>query len=183
MSAPARSGKEPVEPASAGGESSAAATTTTCAPEKPAEKPAADCRPRVDRRSLRSGSSTPASIRRVQRAGHAVERHDEPGDAREFAGRTLRILLEILDRRRPVAQLTTLCAPALIHTVGSLVAGDHVPSRTLGAAVLTKYRLFPAGDHVFELVAMYERGPRCLVLAGRVEHTKTGWKVTALRLA
>ncbi|MGI5221090.1 Rv3235 family protein [Nocardia sp. CA-290969] len=141
------------------------------------------CRPRIARGSLRSGSSVPASIRRVQRTAHAAVRSDEHLDAREFAGRMLQILLEILDRRRPVAQLGKLCAPALVHAVGSLVAGDHVPSRTLGAAVLTKYQLFPVGGQAFELVAMYDRGPRRLALAGRVEHTKTGWKVTALRLA
>lgn len=95
----------------------------------------------------------------------------------------LRILLEILDRRRPVAQLAKLGAPALVHAIGSLVAGDHVPSRTLGTAVLAKYQLFPVADRAYELVAMYDRGPRRLALAGRVEHTGTGWKVTALRLA
>lgn len=161
----------------------AVAAPATRVPGRTTEVTAAHCRPRVSRGSLRSGSSAPASIRRIQRAAHTAERSDEHLDAREFAGRTLQILLETLDHRRPVAQLTKLCAPALVHAVGSLVAGGHVPSRTLGTAVLVKYQLFPVADRAFELVAMYDRGPRRLALAGRVEHTKTGWKVTALRLA
>ncbi|NKY58528.1 Rv3235 family protein [Nocardia flavorosea] len=142
----------------------------------------AGCRPRLDRNSLRANRSAPAGIRRAHRAGHTADACAEPAEAREFAGRAIRILLEVLDRRRPVAQLNTLCAPALVHTVGALVAGDHAPSRTLGAAVLTKFRLFPADDHAYELIAMYQRGPRRLALAGRAEHTATGWKLTALRL-
>lgn len=152
---------------------------STCAP---AETPAG-CRPRIDRKSLRANRSAPAGIRRAHRAGHTADARTEPSEARAFAGRAIRILLEVLDRRRPVAQLNTLCAPALVHTVGVLVAGDHAPSRTLGTAALTKFRLFPADGHAFELIAMYQRGPRRLALAGRVEHTATGWKLTALRLA
>lgn len=139
-------------------------------------------RPRIDRKSLRANRSAPAGIRRAHRAAHTAGEAAGPDRAREFAGTALRILLEVLDRRRPVAQLDTLCAPALVHTVGALVAGDHAPSRTLGAAVLTKYRLFPADDQAFELIAMYHRGPRRLALAGRVERTAAGWKLTALRL-
>ncbi len=154
------------------------ASTTTCVPAKKST----GCRTRIDRKSLRANRSAPAGIRRAHRAGHSADDRTEPIEAQEFAGKALRILLEVLDRRRPVAQLNTLCAPALIHAVGALVAGDHAPSRTLGAAVLTKFRLFSADDHAFELIAMYQRGPRRLALAGRVEHTATGWKLTALRL-
>ena len=169
------------EAGSAPDESHGAVSTAPASTGAPAETPAG-CRPRIDRRSLRAHRSTPAGIRRAHRAGHAADDSTEPSEAREFTGRALRILLEVLDRRRPVAQLNTLCASALVHTVGVLVAGDHAPSRTLGAAVLTKFRLFPAGDQAFELIAMYQRGPRRLALAGRVEHTATGWKLAALRL-
>lgn len=162
-------------------ESPGALSTTPASTCAPAETPAG-CRPRIDRKSLRANRSAPAGIRRAHRAGHTPDARTEPSEAREFAGRAIRILLEVLDRRRPVAQLNSLCVPALVHTVGVLVAGDHAPSRTLGAAVLTKFRLFPADDHAFELIAMYQRGPRRLALAGRVEHTATGWKLTALRL-
>ncbi|MEU1986093.1 Rv3235 family protein [Nocardia sp. NPDC019395] len=158
------------------------AVTVTYAPRKAVAETPAGCRSRVGRRSLRANSSAPAGIRRAHRAAHAADTRPEPVDAREFAGKTLRILLEVLDRRRPVAQLSTLCVPALVHTIGALVAGDHIPSRMLGTAVLTKYRLFPVDDRAFELIAMYQRGPRRLALAGRVEYTITGWRATALRL-
>ncbi|MBF6351525.1 MULTISPECIES: Rv3235 family protein [Nocardia] len=150
----------------------------TCAP---ASQPG-ECRSRIDRKTLRANRSAPAGIRRAHRVAHTVGDRAEPSEAREFVAKALRILLEVLDRRRPVAQLNTLCESALVHTVGVLVAGDHTPSRALGAAVLIKFQLFPADDHAFELIAMYQRGPRRLALAGRVERTATGWKLTALRL-
>ncbi|MEU4313022.1 Rv3235 family protein [Nocardia sp. NPDC024068] len=138
---------------------------------------------RVDRPSLRANRSAPAGIRRAQRAAHTAQRRPAPPGSQEFATTTLRILLEVLDRRRPVAQLATLCAPALVRAIGTLVAGDHVPSRTLGAAALTSVRLLPAGERAAELVAMYQRGPRRLAIAGRIElDTRKGWTVTALRL-
>ncbi|WP_280399836.1 Rv3235 family protein [Nocardia carnea] len=180
---PHREGNGPAAPVPAERESGAATPAPACAPVKTAADSVAGCRPRIARGALRSGSRVPASLRRVQRAAHAAERSDRHLDAREFTGTTLRFLLETLDRRRPVAQLAKSCTPALVHAIGSLVAGDHVPSRTLGAAVLAKYQLFPVAGDAFELVAMYDRGPRRLALAGRVEHTTTGWKVTALRLA
>lgn len=140
------------------------------------------CGNRPDRRSLRRNHSAPAGVRRLQRAGHTATRPATPGGAREFAGNALRILLEVLDRRRPVAQLGALCTPALVCTVGSLVANDHVPGRALGAAVPVGTRLFPAGEHAAELVAMYQRGSRRFAVAGRLEHSATGWKLTALRI-
>lgn len=138
---------------------------------------------RVDRAVARTNRSAPAGIRRVQRSAHTAERCPAARGAREFATQALRILLEVLDRRRPVAQLAGLCAPALVHAIGGLVAGDHVPSRALGSAALTSVRLVPIGEDAAELVAMYRRGPRRLVIAGRIQHdSRKGWVVTALRL-
>ncbi|WP_328391437.1 Rv3235 family protein [Nocardia sp. NBC_00416] len=141
------------------------------------------CAARIDPRALRRNHSAPAGIRRAQRAGRGADRKSERAGAREFATTAVRILLEVLDRRRPVAQLTRLCTPGLVRVIGALVANDHVPSRTLGAAVLTTVRLYPVEERAAELMAMYQRGPRRLVLAGRIEYgVATGWKVTALRV-
>ncbi|MFI9537573.1 Rv3235 family protein [Nocardia fusca] len=138
---------------------------------------------RPDRKTLRRNHNAPAGIRRAQRAGHETARNPEPAGARAFATTSVRILLEVLDRRRPVAQLTALCTPGLVGAIGSLVAGDHAPGRTLGSAVPGTVRLFQVEERAAEMVATYQRGPRRLVLAGRIERgSTTPWKVTALRV-
>ncbi|WP_459549567.1 Rv3235 family protein [Nocardia sp. X0981] len=176
-----RSG-EPAPPRRPPGSAAASANAVPRAATRTATATAPGCGNRPDRRSLRRNRSAPAGVGRLQRAGHTAARPTAPDGAREFAGKALRVLLEVLDRRRPVAQLGALCTPALVCAVGSLVAHDHVPGRVLGAAVPAGIRLFPAGEHAAELVAMYQRGPRRLAVAGRLEHGATGWKLTALRI-
>ncbi|MEV3961666.1 Rv3235 family protein [Nocardia sp. NPDC050193] len=147
------------------------------------ESLARGCATRPDRKSLRRNHSAPAGIRRAQGADHDPSRNPEPAGARAFATTSVRILLEVLDRRRPVAQLTALCAPGLVSAIGSLVAGDHAPGRALGSAVPGTVRLFQVQERAAEMVATYQRGPRRLVLAGRIERGRTTpWKVTALRI-
>lgn len=147
------------------------------------ESRARGCATRPDRNALRRNHRAPAGIRRAQRAGHDTPRNPEPAGARAFATTSVRILLEVLDRRRPVAQLTALCTPGLVSAIGTLVAGDHAPGRTLGSAVPGAVRLFQVEEWAAEMVATYQRGPRRLVLAGRIERgSTTPWKVTALRV-
>ncbi|MGW5384225.1 Rv3235 family protein [Nocardia sp. NPDC003963] len=149
------------------------------------------CAARPDRKALRRNHSAPAGLRRGRRAGHATAqradhaaaRRAEPAGARAFATTAIRILLEVLDRRRPVAQLNALCAPGLVCAVGSLVAGDHAPGRTLGSAVLGPVRLLQVEERGAELMATYQRGSRRFVVAGRIERgPTTPWKMTALRV-
>ncbi|NUP25310.1 MAG: hypothetical protein HOQ44_01210, partial [Nocardia sp.] len=141
------------------------------------------CTARPDRKTLRRNHSAPAGLRRAPRAGRTGARRPEPAGARAFATTAVRILLEVLDRRRPVAQLNALCAPALVCAVGSLVAGDHVPGRALGSAVPGPVRLFQVEERGAELMATYQRGSRRLVVAGRIERgPATPWRMTALRV-
>lgn len=164
----------------------ASAPTPPRTAEVPATHPesrARSCASRSDRNALRRNHSAPAGVRRAQRAGHATSRNTEPAGVRAFATTSVRILLEVLDRRRPVAQLTALCTPGLVSAIGTLVAGDHAPGRTLGSAVPGTVRLFQVEEWAAEMVATYQRGPRRLVLAGRIERgSNTPWKVTALRV-
>ncbi len=163
----------------------ASATGETEAEDRDAhrESLARGCATRPDRKTLRRNHSAPAGVRRAQRAGHDTSRNPEPAGARAFATTSVRILLEVLDRRRPVAQLTALCTPGLVSAIGALVAGDHAPGRTLGSAVPGTVRLFQVQERAAEMVATYQRGPRRLVLAGRIERgSTTPWKVTALRV-
>jgi hypothetical protein len=113
-----------------------------------------------------------------------------PGDdavaraAATFADAVLRRVLEVIDRRRPLAQLRPLLAAGLVE---SLLAG---PARQVGvgAGRLRRVTAQPAGPDgtAAEVAASYSRGERVHAIACRVEqvNTATGprWQVVALHM-
>lgn len=108
-----------------------------------------------------------------------------------FADAALRRVLEVIDRRRPAAQLRPLLAPSLVDSVVSVgvSAAGHLPGRE-GAAVLRRMRLQPAGhgdpDAAAEVFGSYSRGDRIHAIAGRVERVAAAagarWLVVALHI-
>lgn len=107
--------------------------------------------------------------------------------AAAFADAALRRVLEVIDRRRPVAQLRPMLAPGLVDSVLSIgrAAAGHE-----GAAVLRRTRLQPAGhrdpDTAAEVFGCYSRGERIHAIACRVEQVRAGagtrWLVVALHI-
>lgn len=102
-----------------------------------------------------------------------------------FADAALRRVLEVIDRRRPVAQLRPMLAPALVDSV--LAIGRSAIGRE-GAAVLRRLRVQPAGqrdpDSAAEVSGSYSRGRRVHAIACRVERVPgaAGWQVVALHI-
>ncbi|MCV7444526.1 hypothetical protein AWB91_05650 [Mycobacterium paraense] len=105
--------------------------------------------------------------------------------AAAFADAALRRVLEVIDRRRPAAQLRPMLAPGLVDSVLSIGRGRG------GAAVLRRTRLQPAGHRSLESAAevfgTYSRGQRIHAIACRVEQLPTGagsarWLVVALHI-
>ena len=99
-----------------------------------------------------------------------------------FADAALRRVLEVIDRRRPLAQLRPLLAPSLVDSVQSVGQSEHE-----GAAVLRRLRLQPAGhpDPVAaaEVFGSYSRGERVHAIACRVERMPgPRWLVVALHI-
>lgn len=112
--------------------------------------------------------------------------------AAAFADAALRRVLEVIDRRRPVAQLRPLLAAGLVDSV--LTTGIAPPGRD-DAAVLRRVRLQPvaggSGDEeaalaAAEVFATYRRGQRIHAIACRVERVRIangiGWQVVALHI-
>jgi hypothetical protein len=102
--------------------------------------------------------------------------------AAAFADAALRRVLEVIDRRRPVAQLNGLLAAGLVDSVLSAnrPAGGHD-----GVAVLRRLRLQPAGggDRAAEVFGSYSRGNRVHAIACRIELGSVGhWQVVALHI-
>jgi hypothetical protein len=97
-----------------------------------------------------------------------------------FADAALRRVLEVIDRRRPVAQLRPLVAPALLDTVVMLTRSRHT-----AAARLRRVRLRAAGGGVAaaEVFATYTRGERVRAIAARVELVGPDrWQLVALQV-
>ncbi|WP_280234467.1 Rv3235 family protein [Nocardia cyriacigeorgica] len=104
--------------------------------------------------------------------------------ARVAAERSLRVALEVLDRRRPVAQLAALADPSTVAAVRTLVRADLVPGRELGSAVLAGVHVVMVDERSAEVCARYLRGSRRLALAARIERSgPRGWRLTALRVS
>ncbi|OBH51206.1 hypothetical protein A5685_16585 [Mycobacterium colombiense] len=105
-----------------------------------------------------------------------------------FADAALRRVLEVIDRRRPAAQLNPLLAPSLVDSVAAV--GRSAAGRNRGAAVLRRMRLQAAGhrdpDSAAEVFGSYSRGNRIHAIACRVEQVSaaggTRWMVVALHI-
>lgn len=104
-----------------------------------------------------------------------------PRAAVVFADAALRRILEVLDRRRPLAHLKPLVAPAVLDSVGAL---SRARTGSGGAAAaLQRMRLHQALPTAAEVSATYVRGRRVRAIAARVELTATGrWQVVALQI-
>lgn len=112
--------------------------------------------------------------------------HDGAG---QFAAMALRRVLEVIDRRRPPAQLRTVLNPLLIDAVVALSQTRHG-----AAANLRRVRLRAVADHgpdagtargpaaAAEVFATYTRGPRVRAIAARVEMRSGRWQLTALQI-
>jgi hypothetical protein len=101
-----------------------------------------------------------------------------------FADAALRRVLEVIDRRRPVAQLHGLLAAGLVDSV---LCANRFTAGHDGAAVMRRLRLQAAGaaDRVAaaEVFGSYSRGRRIHAIACRIERVKDGrWQVVALHI-
>ena len=125
---------------------------------------------------------TPRPLRPA-RAAHAVCELPPPRAAAVFADAALRRVLEVSDRRRPIAALRPLLTPPLIDAI---VALGRTPSRE-GTAVLRRVRVRTAwvvdGEATAaEVFGTFTRGARVHALAGRIEVIGGRWRVVALHI-
>lgn len=126
------------------------------------------------------------------RAAPAVPRRPAPPTtqpaplraAAGFADAALRRVLEVIDRRRSLAQLRPLLAPGLVDSLRPAIA-RHAGR---GAARLRRLRIQPVGTDgtAAEVAATYSRDDRTHAIACRVEQVPTAaglrWQVVALHI-
>jgi len=131
---------------------------TACPPPSPAA---------LHRRSTRSHRPLPRPVPREQLP---------PRAAMVFADAALRRVLEVVDRRRPIAQLRPLVTPALVDTVTALTRTPH-----MAAATLRRVRLRMVDGEAAEVFGSYTRGPRVLAIAARIELHRDRWRIVAVQ--
>ena len=158
--------------------------TASRIPPKPLSltTPIIDCEPPPVGITACPPPTSAALRRRTNRAHRPVPRlvpHDPlpPRAAVVFADAALRRVLEVIDRRRPIAQLRPLVAPALIDTVTALT---RMPQTA--AATLQRSRLRMVDTDAGELFATYTRAQRVRAIAGRIECRDGRWRIVALQI-
>lgn len=124
---------------------------------------------------------TPRLRLRTAPAAVATPLSPQMRQAAVFADAALRRVLEVIDRRRPAAQLGSVLAPGLVDSV---LAVSRAAAGAPGAGVLRRMRVQPAfGDSAAEVFGTYGRGDRVHAIACRVEQVPTGrWLVVALHI-
>ena len=100
-----------------------------------------------------------------------------PREAVAFAEGALRRILEVTDRRRPIAQLRPLVAPALIDPITALTRVPHHATAALG-----RVRVRMVDAEAGELFATYTRAQRVRAIAGRLERRDDRWRIVALQI-
>jgi hypothetical protein len=113
-----------------------------------------------------------------------------PHAAVVFADCALRRVLEVIDRRRPIAQLRPLLAPALTDTMIALTRNPHTggttsPEGTGTAATLRRTRLRMVDDAyapTAEVFGTYSRGSRVRAIAARITLDGDRWRIVALQI-
>ncbi|RJO79201.1 hypothetical protein D5S18_02330 [Nocardia panacis] len=138
---------------------------------------------RREGRAVRKCRSSAEQERQTARE-HKPAQEVSPVDARlrGFVERALRLLLEVLDLRRPIGQLGAVAEPTVVAAVRTLLRLGLVPGRQLGVAMLTRVDIAMVTRGAVEVSAAYDRGARHFALAARMQQTRPGWRLSAVRL-
>jgi Family of unknown function (DUF6459) len=105
-------------------------------------------------------------------------------EAAAFADAALRRVLEVIDRRRPISQLSGLLAAGLVDSV---LSANRLTGADGAVAVLRRVRLQavggPDGFAAAEVFGSYSRGQRMHAIACRIERIGARrWQVAALHI-
>ncbi|GFM19530.1 uncharacterized protein PO1_contig-051-23 [Mycobacterium sp. PO1] len=99
-----------------------------------------------------------------------------------FAETALRQLVEVIDRRRPVAQLKPLMTPVLVEQVIARAAVTPPGSATLRRVRVRCVDTGEAEVTSAEVFATFLRRGRVHAVAGRIEAHRGSWRFCALQI-
>ncbi|WP_231991951.1 Rv3235 family protein [Mycobacterium sp. ACS4331] len=102
-------------------------------------------------------------------------------EAAAFADAALRTVLEVIDRRRPPAQLRPLMPSGLADSVTARAAAG-AGGRAAAVLRATRVQACDRSEDAFEVAAAFSRHTRWHAVACRVERCGTRWQVVALHI-
>lgn len=106
-----------------------------------------------------------------------------PRSAVIFAETALRQVIEVIDRRRPIAQLRPLMTPFLIDCVIARACAPRSGSATLRRVRVRSVDVGAAAEvTAAEVFASFTRSGRVHAVAGRIERYRDSWRLVALQI-
>lgn len=135
-------------------------------------------------------SSPPVAMTRNARprlvAVPQLPEHPSARAAAVFADAVLRGVLEVVDGRRPFAQLQPLLADRLADTVIALARSPRSGTGLAAQLRRVRLRIVDSDGDVAEVFATYHRGDRIQAIAARVERAEVRgrrrWRLVALQM-
>lgn len=123
-----------------------------------------------------------SALHRVRPHRPAPREVPPPKSAVVFAETALRQVIEVIDRRRPIAQLRPLMTPALVDRVLA-----RARAARSGSATLHRVRVRAVdggGGEVIaaEVFASFSRSGRVHAVAARIERYRDHWRMVALQI-
>jgi hypothetical protein len=101
----------------------------------------------------------------------------EVGAVRVPVARLLRLVLEVIDGRRPAAQLDGVVAPSVLRYLRAACVAGPVRVSRLGSL-----RVCRPTEQAAEAAAVVEVDQRVRAVAARFEHQQAGWRCVAFRI-
>jgi hypothetical protein len=97
-------------------------------------------------------------------------------EMRQFAIGAIKLVLEVLNRRRPVAQLSAVAVPHIIDQFRALLMSG--PDRGAPPATLLRVHTQSVRPDAAEITVVYSRGSRVLAMGARVERRRVVVRTT-----
>lgn len=157
-------------------------TASPLAPAAWFTSPVIDCEPVPHPLGQPCPTPSGSALHRIRPHRPAQREAPPPQTAVVFAEAALRQIIEVIDRRRPIAQLRPLMTPVLVDRV--LVRARAARS---GSATLHRVRVRAVdsgGGEVIaaEVFASFSRSGRVHAVAARIERYRDGWRMVALQI-
>ncbi|WP_219420344.1 Rv3235 family protein [Pseudonocardia nigra] len=128
--------------------------------------------------SIMSGATDPAADTSGVRAAAIVVDLPDAAPVQLPVARVLRLILEVIDARRPVAQLAAVAAPSVLR----YARAARLAGRSARVSRLLSLRVCRPTEHAVEAVAVVAVDQRHRAVAARFEQQQTGWRCVALRI-
>lgn len=144
--------------------------------------PVIDCEPAPAPVGQQCPAPSASSLHRPRPHRPAPREAPPPKSAVVFAEAALLQTIEVIDRRRPVAQLRPLMTPALIDRVLSRARAPRTGSATLHRVRVRAVHTGVDEPTAAEVFASFSRSGRVHAIAARIECHGSAWRMVALQI-